>query len=89
MSGKRAGGGHRMLTSLAGFAAAFGARQLIQFAWKRVTGKEPPENPEDPHVAIGEAIAWGLVMGAGVYIARVLATRATSKRIGGEAAPGD
>jgi Protein of unknown function (DUF4235) len=89
MSGKRADGGNRMLTGLAGFAAAFAARKLIYFAWKRITGKEPPEHPEDPQVALGEALAWGVVMGAGVYIARMLATRATSKRIGGPTEPAE
>ncbi len=89
MSGKRADGGNRVLTGLAGLAAAFGARKLIHFAWKRITGKEPPEHPEDPQVALGEALAWGVAIGAGVQIARLLATRATSKRISGPQEPAD
>jgi hypothetical protein len=89
MSGKRADGGNRVVTGLAGFAAAFGARKVISFVWKRITGKEPPEHPEDPQVALGEALAWGVVIGAGVHIARLLATRATVKRIAGPADPED
>jgi hypothetical protein len=89
MSGKRADGGNRVVTGLAGFAAAFGARKVISFVWKRITGKAPPEHPEDPQVALGEALAWGVVIGAGVHIARLLATRATVKRIGGPAEPAD
>ena len=89
MSGKRADGGNRVLTGLAGFAAAFGARKVIHFVWKRITGKEPPEHPEDPQVGLGEALAWGVVIGAGVHVARMLATRATVKRIGGPADPAD
>jgi Protein of unknown function (DUF4235) len=89
MSGKRADGGNRVLTGVVGFAAAFGARKVIHFAWKRITGKEPPEHPDDPQVALGEALVWGVVIGAGVHIARLLATRATSRRISGPAEPAE
>jgi Protein of unknown function (DUF4235) len=89
MSGKRADGGNRVLTGLVGFVAAFGARKVLHFAWKQITGKEPPEHPEDPRVGLGEALAWGLVIGAGVHIARLLATRATYRRIGGPAGPAE
>jgi hypothetical protein len=89
MSGKRADGGNRLINGLAGFVAAFGARKLLHFAWKQITGREPPEHPEDPQVRLGEALAWGVVIGAGVHIARLLATRATMKRIAGPAEPAD
>lgn len=79
MSGKRAGGGSRILTAVVGFAAAFAARKLIQFAWKKITGKEPPE-PEDPQVAFGEAVAWALLTSVSVQLARMVATRAASRR---------
>ena len=80
MSGKRADGGNRVLTGLAGFAAAFGARKVIHFVWKRITGKEPPEHPEDPQVALREALIWGVVLGVTVSTARMLAMRATTRR---------
>jgi hypothetical protein len=80
MSGKRADAGTRAINALAGAAAAFGVRKLLFFAWKRITGKEPPEHPEDPQVRLTEAIAWGVVLGASVHTARLLATRATSHR---------
>lgn len=79
MSGKRNDGGSKIVTAVVGFAAAFAARKLIQFAWKKITGKEPPE-PEDPQVALGEAIAWALLTSVSVQLARMLATRATSRR---------
>jgi uncharacterized membrane protein len=50
-------------------------------AWKRVTGKEPPSNPEDPEVALGEAIGWAVAMGVAMSTARLLATRLTAKRM--------
>jgi hypothetical protein len=82
MAGKRGGGGApKMLSTLASAAAAFGAKKLIFFIWKQVTGKEPPEHPEDPQVALRDAIVFGIVLGATVQTARLLATRATSGRL--------
>jgi hypothetical protein len=81
MSGKRGTGGNKALTAVVGFAAAFAARKMLHFAWKKVTGKEPPEHPEDPQVALGEALTWALVLGVGVGMARMLATRAATKRV--------
>jgi hypothetical protein len=87
MSEKRAGGSNRLLSGVVGFAAAFGARKVLVFAWKQITGKEPPEHPEDPQVALGEALTWGILLGVGVQVARMLALRATAKRIAGPADP--
>ena len=71
-------GGNKAVTALVGFAAAFAARKVIQFAWKQITGKEPPD-AEDPQVALAEALAWGVAMAVGVQVARMLAVRATTK----------
>ncbi len=76
--------GSRVVTALIGAGAAFGARKLLFFGWKKITGKEPPEHPEDPQVGLGEALIWGIVLGAGVHTARMLATRATVRRQAGE-----
>jgi hypothetical protein len=81
MAGKRSGTGAKAVNALAGAAAAYGAKKLIFFVWKRVTGKEPPEHPEDPQVALPEALIWGIVLGAGVHTARMLATRVTTGRL--------
>jgi hypothetical protein len=69
--------GSRVTTALIGAGAAFAARKVLFFGWKKITGKEPPEHPEDPQVGLGEALIWGIVLGAGVHTARMLATRAT------------
>jgi hypothetical protein len=80
----KASGGNRAVTALVGFGATFAARKLIQFAWKKITGKEPPD-ADDPQVAIAEALAWGVALAVGVQVARVLAVRAAT-RSGGEPA---
>ena len=80
MSGKRGDLVSRAVSAAAGAAAGFVARKVISLAWKKITGKEPPEHPEDPQVALGEAMAWALLVGAAGGTARLLATRATSRR---------
>ncbi len=80
MSDKRAGAGSKAVSALAGAAAAFVARKVLFFSWKKLTGKEPPEHPEDPQVALAEALVWGIVMGAGVSTARMLVTRLMASR---------
>lgn len=81
MSGKQRGSAaSRAVSALVGAGAAFAARKLLIFGWKTVTGKAPPEHPEDPQVALGEALIWGVVLGAAVAAARLLATRATTRR---------
>jgi hypothetical protein len=80
--GKKADVGSRVANAVAGMAAAFVMRKLLTFAWTKVVGKEPPDSPEDPQVALGEALAWGVLMGAGVATARLLASRVVVHRAG-------
>jgi hypothetical protein len=82
MADKKAGAGSKMANTVAGMAASFVARKLLALAWTKIVGKEPPDSPEDPQVALGEALAWGVLMGAGVGVARLLATRAVVHRAG-------
>ena len=70
----------RLVGGVAAMAAAFVMRKVITMAWTRVTGKEPPTHPEDPHVALTEALGWAVLTGVGVEAARLLATRAAAKR---------
>lgn len=76
----------RAASGIAAFAAGYCARKGIIFGWTRLTGKPPPEEPEDPDVALVEAIGFAIVAGVGMEIARLLATRAIAKRL---AAPPD
>ena len=60
-------------------AAALGAAALAKKAlntvWRAATGKNPPANPADPDVSIGEAVMWATLSGTLIGVARMLATR--------------
>jgi hypothetical protein len=79
MAGKRDDIVARAVSGIVGAAAGWLARRVIVFVWNKITGKEPPEHPEDPQVALGEALGWALVVGAGVNTARMLAARAAGR----------
>ena len=72
--------GTKIISAVAAMAAAFIARKLITFAWTKATGKEPPTHPEDPRVALTEALSWSVLTGVTVEAARLLATRAAARR---------
>jgi hypothetical protein len=72
--------GTKVVSAGAAMAAAFVARKLVTFAWTKVTGKEPPTHPEDPQVALTEALTWSMLTGITVEAARLLATRAAARR---------
>lgn len=81
MPGKGGDYGGKAINALAGAAAAYCARKAIAFAWTKATGKQPPDKAEDPQVAMGEAVAWALVVGAGVAVARAVAVRLASQQV--------
>jgi hypothetical protein len=89
MAAKRADPGSRIISAVAGMAASFAVRKLLTLGWTRLTGRKPPESPEDPQVALGEALAWGVLMGAGAAAARLLVTRAVAHRVAGPALESD
>jgi Protein of unknown function (DUF4235) len=72
--------GTRIVSGVAAMAAAFVARKVITFAWTKATGREPPTHPEDPQVALSEALSWSMLTGVAVGAARLLATRAAARR---------
>jgi len=65
----------KVLGAGAAVGAAVVARKLLTSGWTAATGKEPPDNPEDPEVSWQEAVGWAVVSGAVIEGARLLATR--------------
>jgi len=72
--------GTKVVSAVAAMTAAFVARKLITYVWTKATGKEPPTHPEDPQVALAEALGWAVLTGVSVEAARLLATRAAARR---------
>jgi lysylphosphatidylglycerol synthetase-like protein (DUF2156 family) len=73
----------KVISAAAAMAAAFVTRKVVTMAWTKATGKEPPAHPEDPQVALREAISWSMLTGVTVGVARMLATRAAARRTQG------
>ncbi len=63
----------------AAVVAAIATRKILSSGWEAATGNEPPENPADPSTEWKEAVAWGLLTGATIGVARVLARRGTTQ----------
>lgn len=59
---------------VAALGAATVARKALTTGWKAATGKQPPANPADPDVDMKEAVAWAVVSGTLVALARMLAS---------------
>lgn len=83
MAEKRGDLTSRVVSGVAAGAAGLVTRKAITTVWKKTTGKEPPNHPEDPDVALIEAIGWAAMMGLAMSIARLLATRVATKRLQG------
>ena len=66
---------------MAGLAAGFATRKLVTAGWKKVTGKEPPSDPRDPHVGIAEALSWAIVLGVAMETSRLVAIRVTTRQL--------
>jgi hypothetical protein len=64
-----------VMSLVAGLGAAALTRKLLDHSWKAASGKNPPENPADPDVSIGEAVLWAAITGAAVALARMVAQR--------------
>jgi hypothetical protein len=72
--------GTKILQGFATMGAAFLARKILMIAWTKATGKQPPTNPEDPRVALAEALSWSALVGTTMATVRVLAIRAVARK---------
>lgn len=72
----------KMLSTGAAVLAALAARKMIQGGWRLTTGHDAPEKPESDDYGWKEAILFSAITGALVGVARLLATRGTTRMIG-------
>ncbi|HTU76288.1 MAG TPA: DUF4235 domain-containing protein [Trebonia sp.] len=71
--------GSKLVTAIATAATVWAARKLLALAWRRATGKTPPD-PADPQVRIVEALSWAAVVGVTVEATRLFTARWTGRR---------
>jgi hypothetical protein len=69
----------RVLGTGSAVVAATLAERGVRAAWTALTGGDPPEVPEDPDTRWGEAVAWALISGAAVALARLAVTRRAAR----------
>jgi hypothetical protein len=67
--------GYKVLASVGAALSAGIARKVVTAGWRRMTGKEPPKNPEHPDQRLGEAVGWAAASAGAIAAARVLAQR--------------
>ena len=70
-----------LIRGLAATGAMFITRRLVTMVWTKATGKEPPSHPEDPQVALSEALSWSLLTAVSMQMARLFAVRAAERRL--------
>jgi hypothetical protein len=58
-----------------GLLAAVLARRVVNVVWVAATGKQVPDDPADPRVSTGEAVAFAVATGAVMGVARLLVLR--------------
>ena len=65
----------RIIGTASALLAAEVAQKGLSAAWRLATGEDPPTIPEDQETSWSEAIAWALLSGAVIGLARLVATR--------------
>lgn len=71
----------KVVTTGAALLASVVAKKATDGTWSFVTGKEAPENPDDPDIDIKEAILFAVLSGTLVALARMVANRETTKML--------
>ncbi|WP_345036621.1 DUF4235 domain-containing protein [Georgenia daeguensis] len=75
--------GWRVVSSGATLAATVLTTKAVTAGWKAVTGKDAPVDEDDPEVEWWEVIAFTVVSGALLGLARHFALRGATKFYGG------
>lgn len=78
MAGRGTNLGAQAVLVVGGLAAAAAARKVVNVVWVAVTGRRVPEDPNDPGVSTGEAVAFAVASAATVGTAKLLVARKAS-----------
>lgn len=80
------------ITALAfAIPAGIAARKLMDTAWKKTRGTDPPANPAAPGTTWSEALLWTAATGVAYAIARLIAARGAAagwRSLTGQLPPG-
>lgn len=87
MAGRKTGAVSQAFRVAGSLAAAGIALKLVNVLWVAATGREVPDDPADPSVSTGEAIAFAATSAAVVGTAKLLVTRMLNTVRSGK--PGD
>jgi hypothetical protein len=55
------------------------AKRALEVSWRRVTGNDPPANPESPETTWAEAVGFAVLSGVVLGLARLLARRTVAR----------
>jgi len=58
--------------------AAMGANKMLQAAWRRARGEEPPTSPERGDVPWKQALLWVVLSSAVIAAVRLIAARSAA-----------
>lgn len=72
----------KLVTTGVALATSLVAKKATDGTWKFVTGKDAPDNPDDPDVDIKEAILFAVISGSLIALIRMVANRQTTKVLG-------
>ncbi len=69
----------KVLLVVGGIAATMLARRAVGILWIAATGRHAPDDPSDPEIRAGEAVAFAVLTGALVGVARLLVERKSNQ----------
>jgi hypothetical protein len=70
----------KVLGALIALGTGFAVRKAIEAGWQKTTGKKPPQDPHSLDISTGEAVAYAVVLGVGMEVARIITTRTAAKK---------
>lgn len=73
----------KIVNMLAAVLAGVVANRILSLIWRSTTGRPAPIDPEAPDVELREAIAFAVVSGAIIALARLVAVRGSNKLVTG------
>jgi hypothetical protein len=71
--------GWRLLGGVSAILAGVVARKAMVKGWRAATGDNPPANPAQPGTQWRQAVAYAVISGAVMGLARMLATRRAAR----------